>query len=263
MEIHYIIIAAELIILVVGYLALRFYQRKASRTASEEPWDYRRYEAWSEYMNSRKWEDLRRKALKRADYKCELCNAPYKAVHHIRYPQKYKEDHIDNLLAVCERCHARLHGIRDKTIIADTDNGNGTLYSEEVRTGRHTYLFQMKTSGGKKCLSVTESGKRGTRCIEVPEELVQEFTENMQSGLSSLKNTAGMRFEKRITGNDRTYFFEVKSAVNESRYLKITESGRRDHTVFERDQVIIFEDEAALVAIGLENTLYCCIHKDK
>ena len=224
---------------------MRFYKQKASRTEPE------RSEAWSEYMDSRKWEDLRRKALQRADYKCELCNAPYKAVHHIRYPKKYKDDHVDNLLAVCARCHARLHGIRDETIISD----NGTLYSEEVRTESRTYLFQIKNSVGKKSLCVTESGKRGTRCIEADENILQEFTENMRNGLRSLKDTPGTRFEKRILGNERTYFFEVKSAVNGSKYLKITESGRRDNTVFERDHVIIFEDEASLVSVGLDNIL--------
>lgn len=254
MEIHFIIITAELIILVGGYLALRLYRRKTSRTASEEVPDSKHNEAWSEYMHSRKWEDLRRKALKRADYKCELCSAPYKAVHHIRYPQRYRGDHIDNLLAVCEQCHAKLHGIRDKTIIAETDQG--TLYSEEVRTGSHTYLFHVKTSIGKKYLRITESGKRGTRCIEIDKDILGKFTENMKTGLNSLKNTGAMPFEKRISDNDRTYFFEIKSAVNKSRYLKITESRRRDNTVFERDQVIIFEDAAALVSIGLDNTFY-------
>ncbi len=132
---------------------------------------------------------------------------------------------------------------------------NEILYSEEVRTGSHTYLFHVKNSVGKKFLCFTESGRRGTRCIEAEEDILQEFTKNMEIGLSSLKNTAEMRFEKRISGNDRTYFFEVKSAVNESRYLKITESRRKDYTVFERDHVIIFEDEARIVLVGLENVI--------
>lgn len=245
MEIHFIIISVELIILAGGCLALRFYRQKASRTESEGS------AVWSEYMNSRKWEDLRRKSLQRADYKCELCSAPYKAVHHIRYPKKYRDDHIDNLLVVCERCHARMHGIRDETILSD----DGMLYSEEVRTGSRAYLFQLKKSVGKKYLCLSESGKRGTRCIEADEDILQKFTKNMKNGLSSLKNTAGMQFMERMSGNDRTYFFEVKSAVNGSKYLKITESGRRDNTVFERDHVIIFEDEAELVSVGLDNTL--------
>lgn len=245
MEIHLIIIAAELLILVGGYLALRFYRQKASETEPEHS------EVWSEYMNSRKWEDLRRKALQRADYKCELCNSPYKAVHHIRYPKKYRDDHVDNLLAVCAKCHARLHGIRNEEMVSDS----GILYFEEVRTGSHTYLFQVKKIIGKKNFFVTESGRRGTRCVEVDEDILQKFTENMKNGLVSLKNTDGTWFEKRISGHDRTYFFEVKLAVNESRYLRITESGRKDNTVFERDHVIIFEDEASLVSVGLDSAM--------
>jgi hypothetical protein len=245
MEIHGIIILVELILLAGGYFALRFYRQKESVVKSEH------YEVWSEYMNSKKWEDLRREVLKRADYRCELCNAPYKAVHHIRYPKKYRGDHIDNLLAVCERCHARLHGIRDETIISD----NGILYSEEVRTGSHTYLFHIKNSVGKKYLRVTESGKRGTRYIEVDEDILGKFMENMKKGLIPLKDTQRMRFEEGLSGNDRTYFFEVKSAINESRYLRVTESVRKDNTVFERDHIIVFEDEVRLFSVGLENTI--------
>jgi hypothetical protein len=248
MEIHFIIILGELIILVGGYISLRFYRQKRTEAQSEGSG------AWSDYMNSRKWENLRRESLKRADYKCELCSAPYKAVHHIRYPKKYREDHIDNLLVVCEKCHAKLHGIRDERVISDNGT-NEILYSEEVRTGSHTYLFHVKNNVGKKYLCVTESGKRGTRCIEVDEDAVRNFTENMRKGLDSLKHASGIPFEKRISCNDRTYFFEVKSAINESKYLKITESGRKDNTVFERNHVIIFEDEAALVSVGLDNTL--------
>ncbi len=226
-------------------MALRFYRQKESVAESE------RSEVWSEYMNSRKWEDLRRKALQRADYKCELCGAPYKAVHHIRYPKKYREDHVDNLIAVCGKCHAILHGIRDEAKVSDEE----TLYSEEVRTGSHTYLFHVKKSDGNKFLYITESGKRGNRCIEADKDILREFIENMKHGLGSLKNTARMRFEKRISGDDRAYFFEMKSAVNGSSYLKITESRRKDNTVFERDHIIIFEDEAGLVLVGLDNTL--------
>ncbi|MGX9728798.1 MAG: DUF3276 family protein [Candidatus Electronema sp. VV] len=246
MEIHLIIIAGEFILLIGGYLFLRFYRRKSAENGSERP------EIWSEYMNSRKWEDLRREALKRADYKCELCNASYKAVHHIRYPKKYRDDHADNLLVVCKKCHAKLHGIRDEAMMSD----NEILYSEEVRTGSHTYSFHLKnSSAGKKFLYLTESGRRGTRCIDAEEDILQEFTENMKNGLNSLKNTAGILFEKRMSGGDQTYFFEVKSAVNKSRYLKITESRRKDYTVFEQDHIIIFEDEARMVLVGLENAI--------
>ncbi|MBF0345718.1 MAG: HNH endonuclease [Nitrospirae bacterium] len=65
------------------------------------------------HINSKEWYDLRKKALKRANYKCEMCgaNKPLNA-HHVRYPIIYKMDHIDNIVIVCRRCHKLSHGIR-------------------------------------------------------------------------------------------------------------------------------------------------------
>ena len=59
------------------------------------------------------WKELRQKAIDRDDGKCIFCNRTFREVHHVKYPKRFKEDHVDNLLVVCEKCHRRLHGIRD------------------------------------------------------------------------------------------------------------------------------------------------------
>ncbi|MBF0345601.1 MAG: HNH endonuclease [Nitrospirae bacterium] len=65
------------------------------------------------HINSKEWYDLREKALKRANYKCEMCGANKSLnAHHVRYPIIYKMDHIDNIVIVCRRCHKLSHGIR-------------------------------------------------------------------------------------------------------------------------------------------------------
>lgn len=67
------------------------------------------------YLNSPEWQTKRRKILKRAYYKCEKCRkAKPLQVHHLTYEWEDGErsDKLDNLLAVCDRCHRRLHGIR-------------------------------------------------------------------------------------------------------------------------------------------------------
>jgi hypothetical protein len=246
MATHFLIIALEIIILLGGFVGLWFYQKRMVSNNTKYT------ELYSDYLHSRKWEALRKTALVRADHQCELCNAPYKAVHHIKYPKKYKEDHIDNLLVVCDQCHAKLHGIRDEQIIEASEN----CYLEEVKTGSHRYSFQViQAVNGKKCLRIIESGKRGERQIEIMEDNIEKFANNMSAGFASLNNGKLVQFSEKLLTGYLTYFFEIKSAVNDSKYLKVTESRRKDNATFEQNPIIIFDDEAKLFSIGLDNAI--------
>ena len=71
---------------------------------------------YQEYLRSPEWDALRKQVYRRADGNCELCGAPAGAVHHVRYPKQFKDDHPNNLLAVCEDCHKKLHGIREEVV---------------------------------------------------------------------------------------------------------------------------------------------------
>jgi 5-methylcytosine-specific restriction endonuclease McrA len=71
--------------------------------------------SYKDYLNSTQWKLLRIEALKRARGLCEHCGAPANAVHHIKYPKTFKDDNINNLVSVCDRCHKLHHGIFDKT----------------------------------------------------------------------------------------------------------------------------------------------------
>lgn len=74
------------------------------------PCDYKKYPV--------NWKELRNNILKRAENRCELCNAenymPHwktKAivvltVHHINFDIKDNRDY--NLIALCQRCHNKL-----------------------------------------------------------------------------------------------------------------------------------------------------------
>ncbi|SDX57475.1 hypothetical protein SAMN05421644_1076 [Allochromatium warmingii] len=254
MEHSFLIIIIEVTILISGFVGLWFYKNQFALKNKKNS------EFYSDYLNSKKWEDLRRKALERSDYKCEFCSSPYKAVHHVRYPKKYKEDHLDNLLVVCDKCHAKLHGIRDEKMIEKNEkivvNESENLYSEEVKTGSHIYYFHVRYfAEQKKCLRIIESGKRGERQVEVTEDDLEKFAQNITEGLALLNNKGYVQFEEKILANNCTYFFEIKSAINESKYLKITESRRKDNSVFEKDHVIVFEDEGKLFLIGFRNTI--------
>lgn len=68
---------------------------------------------YQEYLESPEWDELRKEAYKMADYRCELCHSVAAAVHHVKYPKRYKEDCLENLVVVCDRCHRRLHGLWD------------------------------------------------------------------------------------------------------------------------------------------------------
>jgi 5-methylcytosine-specific restriction endonuclease McrA len=64
------------------------------------------------YLQSDQWKTKRRKILQRAGYRCELCRkAKPLQIHHLTYERIFNE-RMDDLQAVCDRCHRRLHGIK-------------------------------------------------------------------------------------------------------------------------------------------------------
>ena len=67
---------------------------------------------YKDYLKSGAWAKLRAKALDRANGQCEFCGDVGMAVHHVRYPKAFKDDHVDNLVVVCKDCHELSHGIR-------------------------------------------------------------------------------------------------------------------------------------------------------
>ena len=74
--------------------------------------DYKRY------LRCRHWQELRQKALNRANGRCEMCGyEPWKPgtlqVHHRTYERIGKEG-LDDLIVVCPRCHMKIHGIHGK-----------------------------------------------------------------------------------------------------------------------------------------------------
>src|SRR5262249_17294921 len=84
---------------------------KAERTRQAEEWR----DAYESYLSSPEWDDRRALVLKRARGICEGCGqVPATEVHHLTY------SHVGNellwqLVAVCRRCHARVHNPEDGT----------------------------------------------------------------------------------------------------------------------------------------------------
>lgn len=73
---------------------------------------------YKDYLQTDMWKELRRLAYLRANHKCEHCGMSAVAVHHIKYPKRYEDDSIDNLVVVCKKCHELNHGIRDSEKIS-------------------------------------------------------------------------------------------------------------------------------------------------
>lgn len=66
------------------------------------------------YYNSKEWKRKREEALKRADYRCQLCNyaqedwSTWLEVHHRTY-QGFKNEQPEDLTVLCQECHWLFH----------------------------------------------------------------------------------------------------------------------------------------------------------
>jgi len=68
---------------------------------------------YSEYLKSSSWKELRKLAYQRSNNSCDFCGNTAAAVHHVKYPKKYSDDCLDNLIVVCKKCHELTHGLRE------------------------------------------------------------------------------------------------------------------------------------------------------
>lgn len=65
---------------------------------------------YCKYLKSRHWKKVKRKALKRSDYKCQVCSSRNGTLitHHNNYKCLYNE-HSHDIIVVCSRCHEMIH----------------------------------------------------------------------------------------------------------------------------------------------------------
>lgn len=70
--------------------------------------------AYDAYLNSAEWRKLRKRALRRAEQRCQLCNGEDDLhVHHRTY-ERVGEERITDLTVLCGWCHARFHDVERK-----------------------------------------------------------------------------------------------------------------------------------------------------
>ena len=64
---------------------------------------------YQEYLQTDHWQETRKRALKRAGFKCQLCSSNGKLhVHHRTYENLGNENNAD-LIVLCETCHGKFH----------------------------------------------------------------------------------------------------------------------------------------------------------
>lgn len=64
---------------------------------------------YSQYLRTEHWQDVRKRALKRANFACQLCNSRSALqVHHRTYENRGQEENRD-VIALCANCHAKFH----------------------------------------------------------------------------------------------------------------------------------------------------------
>ncbi len=65
---------------------------------------------YAEYLQTPEWQEVRRRALYRAGYRCQACNEQGRLdVHHRTYERRGAERNAD-LTVLCRACHERFHG---------------------------------------------------------------------------------------------------------------------------------------------------------
>jgi hypothetical protein len=66
--------------------------------------------AYSQYINSPAWREKREERLRVDGWQCTRCEtSEHLQVHHVNYDRLGNEE-IDDLLTLCEGCHAKEHG---------------------------------------------------------------------------------------------------------------------------------------------------------
>ena len=66
---------------------------------------------FEQYRTTPEWKSRRNRVLLRAGNKCELCGTRGRLDCHHRTYERYGEEQLGDLIALCRSCHQRFHGI--------------------------------------------------------------------------------------------------------------------------------------------------------
>jgi hypothetical protein len=90
----------------------RISKHRESRKHIEENLRSLRTMPYAQYLQTEHWKELRSLALKKAFYRCQLCNAQgLMDVHHRTYERR-GEEYIRDVIVLCRPCHEKHHNIQ-------------------------------------------------------------------------------------------------------------------------------------------------------
>lgn len=85
------------------------YVYEEPRKSGVKPQSRMTKETYAEYLQSEHWKSTRIAALRRAGYRCQLCNAEGELhVHHRTY-ERLGHEHVADLIVLCANCHQAFH----------------------------------------------------------------------------------------------------------------------------------------------------------
>lgn len=61
------------------------------------------------YLRSRRWMRIRKRAIERAEYRCQVCNGTEKLEVHHRTYENLGHEHAMDIIVLCDECHTLFH----------------------------------------------------------------------------------------------------------------------------------------------------------
>jgi len=143
----------------------------------------------NDYMKSKEWENRRKSVLERENNKCELCGKEAQAVHHKVYPADFKDDKLENLEALCHKCHYDIH----KEQIANKKQES--LFTDSVLSlsGKQHFKIEVKEAKNKaKYVVITElradeKGRSDDIKILIFEENIELFNKSLKKAAKFIR----------------------------------------------------------------------------
>lgn len=74
---------------------------------------------YDEYIRSPRWNAVRRWALERADYRCQVCNGPQALQVHHRTYENLGHEHPGDVIVLCGSCHELYHFPNDGPLVQE------------------------------------------------------------------------------------------------------------------------------------------------
>ena len=92
---------------------------------------------YNNYIKSKAWHAVRRTALRRSHYSCDICGEKasentHLHVHHLTY-ERFGAENIDDVVVLCEDCHNEVHEYVDYAILKSRS------FIETVSSDGHGY----------------------------------------------------------------------------------------------------------------------------